>query len=165
MAPYAPVPTSPDSPTATSRRSSLASRRRPSVSSFLFSQRAVQLPDPDEMDAAFDGPDDDERRETQGLLVNSDRVDGAMPGQYDFERDYVGCSLESPNQLTTPRPFRLHLRPHSNLTPPTTLRQATPTASSLHLPSTGPFRHGISSVVSSPPPSSLDRTRQRRGRE
>ena len=48
------------------------------------------MPDPDEMDAAFDGPDDDDHEhESRGLLTGqtgSQRV----PGEYDFERDYVG---------------------------------------------------------------------------
>ena len=42
------------------------------------------MPDPDEMDAAFDGPDDE--GETHGLLG---RTEAHVPGDYDFERDYV----------------------------------------------------------------------------
>ncbi len=50
------------------------------------------MPDPDEMDAAFDGPDDE--GETHALLgQNTEHV----PGDYDFERDYVG---DTPEQVT-----------------------------------------------------------------
>ena len=52
------------------------------------------MPDPDEMDAAFDGPDDDDHEhESRGLLTGqtgSQRV----PGEYDFERDYVGRTTD-----------------------------------------------------------------------
>jgi hypothetical protein len=51
------------------------------------------MPDPDEMDAAFDGPDDEheDEGETHGLLPREDRRESErIPGDYDFERDYVG---------------------------------------------------------------------------
>ena len=86
MSRYASVASSPTPP---SRRSSLASIRRPSFSSFrLGSQRSTQMPDPDEMDAAFDGPDDE--GETHGLLGQSPG-ERTVPGDYDFERDYVSA--------------------------------------------------------------------------
>ncbi|RXK37206.1 metal homeostatis protein bsd2 [Tremella mesenterica] len=43
------------------------------------------MPNPAEMDAAFDGPDDDEGQESHTLLPQN----GHMPGDYDFERDYT----------------------------------------------------------------------------
>jgi hypothetical protein len=45
------------------------------------------------MDAAFDGPDDEheDEGETHGLLPREDRRESErIPGDYDFERDYVG---------------------------------------------------------------------------
>lgn len=59
------------------------------------------------MDAAFDGPDDDEEEEmgarsgreaeTRGLLSggNTGRRsgEGRVPGDYDFERDYVSSTV------------------------------------------------------------------------
>jgi hypothetical protein len=67
------------------------------MSSFRFGSssnvRDARLPDPTEMDAAFEGPDDeDESGETHGLLRSSEGAqarDARMPGDYDFERDYV----------------------------------------------------------------------------
>jgi hypothetical protein len=42
------------------------------------------------MDAAFDGPEDEHEGETHGLLAQSGREPtGRIPGDYDFERDYV----------------------------------------------------------------------------
>jgi hypothetical protein len=59
----------------------------------------MRLPDPDEMDAAFDGPDeeedDGEGAEKRGLLSGhpapADQGMRSMPipGDYDFERDHV----------------------------------------------------------------------------
>lgn len=59
------------------------------------------------MDAAFDGPDEEEdedvgartgrEAETRGLLSGGDTGrrsgEGRVPGDYDFERDYVGSSF------------------------------------------------------------------------
>jgi hypothetical protein len=62
------------------------------------------MPDPDEMDRAFDGPGDDEddTNESHALLGNNtsqpplQHPQGRsgtppMPGDYDFNRDYVSC--------------------------------------------------------------------------
>ena len=91
---YEPISTDPSSnitPTA-SRRSSFASIRRTSISSFRFgsSRLTGPLPDPEEMDAAFDGPEDE--GEQHGLLANS-TPERRVPGDYDFERDYVSFPL------------------------------------------------------------------------
>ncbi|KIR35489.1 metal homeostatis protein bsd2 [Cryptococcus deuterogattii MMRL2647] len=63
--------------------SARSSRHRP--------RRHASMPDPGEMDAAFDGPDADndelDQGETHGLL--SSTRDRGMPGDYDFERDYT----------------------------------------------------------------------------
>ncbi|ORY30038.1 hypothetical protein BCR39DRAFT_445814, partial [Naematelia encephala] len=53
--------------------------------------RQAQIPDPDEMDAAFDGPDDDHETHT---LLGQNRQEHReqriqIPGDYDFERDYT----------------------------------------------------------------------------
>jgi hypothetical protein len=81
-----------------SARPSFSSIRRPSISSLRFgssrqSTQNVRLPDPDEMDAAFDAPDEDE---THGLLPRRQNSQ-PIPGEYDFERDYVrttpSCSM------------------------------------------------------------------------
>lgn len=81
MSGYAPVSSEsspPSSPTTRTRRSSLHSIR-----SFRLTPRRNNVrPDPQEMDAAFDGPDE---VETDGLLGRSH----AVPGDYDFERDYT----------------------------------------------------------------------------
>lgn len=91
------------------------------------------MPDPDEMDAAFDGPPDDEdASENHGLLGNappgSAEAPGRIPGDYDFERDYVSsCVAHGPNQSLMDRPCPLpHLPPFSH-THPIILHQATPT--------------------------------------
>lgn len=97
MSRYTPVSSSPASPTTSpsrSRRSSVHSLRRPSFSSFRFSQRQTnRMPDPDEMDAAFDAPPDVDDDENAGLLGRqpppSERRTDRIPGDYDFERDYV----------------------------------------------------------------------------
>lgn len=91
MSRYQPVPSSSSPRNSSARRPSFSS-----ISSFRFSgpsRQNSQIPDPDEMDAAFDGPDDedDEGGERRGLL-SSQRQEGVsrgMPGGYDFERDYV----------------------------------------------------------------------------
>ena len=72
-------------------RPSFTSSRRPSMSSLRFgSRRDIRLPDPDEMDAAFDAPDDAE--ESHGLLQPRRQDSQHVPGDYDFERDYVSVS-------------------------------------------------------------------------
>ncbi|KAK8869474.1 hypothetical protein IAR55_000038 [Kwoniella newhampshirensis] len=92
MSRYAPVNSYPDSPPppSHSRRSSLHSLR----SIRLNSTRRTTVPDPGEMDAAFDGPPDfEEEGETHGLLGRQrgrqDPRTGPIPGDYDFERDYT----------------------------------------------------------------------------
>lgn len=55
------------------------------------------MPDPDEMDAAFDAPPDMDDDENAGLLGRPAQAQGQhmerrgdrIPGDYDFERDYV----------------------------------------------------------------------------
>ena len=90
MSRYNPVSSSPSSPATPTRRSSFASIRRPSFR-FGSTSREGPVPDPDEMDAAFEGPDDED--ETHGLLNDHATTplqrDERMPGDYDFERDYV----------------------------------------------------------------------------
>ena len=90
MSRYTPVSTGTSSPTTHTARSSFASIRRPSISSFRFgSSRPQAIPDPEEMDAAFDGPEEDDGdAEQRGLLANS-TPERRVPGDYDFERDYV----------------------------------------------------------------------------
>ncbi|TYJ56546.1 hypothetical protein B9479_002793 [Cryptococcus floricola] len=85
------VDVGPDSPTNTtrSRRSSLHS-----IASRRFNPRrqsSIAMPDPGEMDAAFDAPtadDGEDEGETHGLLSSSQHR-GGVPGDYDFERDYT----------------------------------------------------------------------------
>ncbi|WWC89671.1 uncharacterized protein L201_004596 [Kwoniella dendrophila CBS 6074] len=98
MSSYAPISSQDPSPPATpSRRTSFHSIR-----SFRLAPsrgRSNGIPDPDEMDAAFDGPDGEDETENHGLLgrdrnhnqdhhVSSGR-ENRMPGDYDFERDYT----------------------------------------------------------------------------
>ncbi|WRT67498.1 uncharacterized protein IL334_004470 [Kwoniella shivajii] len=85
MSRYAPVSTNESSPPATpSRRTSFHSIR-----SFRLTpnRRQNSVPDPDEMDAAFDGPDGEDEGESHGLLGRN--RDERIPGDYDFERDYT----------------------------------------------------------------------------
>ena len=77
----------PTSPTISTRRSSLASLRRSSLSFRRPTQRTTLIPDPEEMDAAFDGPDEPDEEDR---LIGSRENPGRIPGDYDFERDYVG---------------------------------------------------------------------------
>jgi hypothetical protein len=92
MSRYTPVGSTPASPTQ-SRRSSLHSLRRPSFSSsFRFGRQQSRIPDPDEMDAAFDAPPDADEDENSGLLGNNARpaqrqVEDRprIPGDYDFD--------------------------------------------------------------------------------
>lgn len=76
--------------------SARSSRHRP--------RRHASMPDPGEMDAAFDGPDADndelDQGETHGLL--SSTRDRGMPGDYDFERDYV--SMHFVHLISTVQP-------------------------------------------------------------
>ncbi|KAI9637781.1 putative metal ion transport-related protein [Dioszegia hungarica] len=103
MSRYQPVPSSSSPPSGSARRSgSISTLRRPSISSlssFRPSRPHAPLPDPDEMDRAFDGPDEDDDLEhggeTRGLLAShpAARADRErvmpVPGDYDFERDYT----------------------------------------------------------------------------
>ncbi|WWD16265.1 hypothetical protein CI109_100691 [Kwoniella shandongensis] len=93
MSRYAPINTEPDTPPhpTHSRRSSLHSLQSIRMHS---TRRPTAVPDPGEMDAAFDGPPDfEEEGETHGLLGREqerrDRAPGPIPGDYDFERDYT----------------------------------------------------------------------------
>jgi hypothetical protein len=109
---YSPVNTTSDQPTPPRRQSSTdttTSRQR----SFSFrrnhSRSQSILPDPNEMDAAFDGPaDDDEMGEADGLLGRRNEAEwkasgeeigkmtgGRIPGEYDFDRDYVGSWISA----------------------------------------------------------------------
>jgi len=143
-------------------RRSFASLRRPSMSSLRFgSHRPNRVPDPDEMDAAFDAPDDE--GETHGLLSGRQNSQ-PIPGDYDFERDYVShpislcCNhrdislhvgsyrlsshLRASQLCQTWLIYRLsHLlrRLHSNLTRRITRRRATPMVSCHRPPYTGPI--------------------------
>ncbi len=96
MAPYTPIPSGPTGSNASSPRRPLSFR--------LHSRRQSLMPDPDEMDRAFDGPGDDEddTHESHALLGNNtsqpplQHPQGRsgtppMPGDYDFNRDYVSC--------------------------------------------------------------------------
>lgn len=58
------------------------------------SRRQSTLPDPNEMDRAFDDPDDDVDEEHRLLGDTSQtqaQAEPVMPGDYDFNRDYVSC--------------------------------------------------------------------------
>jgi hypothetical protein len=78
-----------------SGRASQHSSRRPSISSFRFSRRQdTRIPDPDEMDAAFDAPPDADEDENSGLLGrdanrDGDRSPGRIPGEYNFDHAHV----------------------------------------------------------------------------
>lgn len=133
MSSYTPLDTT-ESPT----RRSFASLRRPSMSSLRFgSHRQNRIPDPDEMDAAFDAPDDE--GETHGLLGGRQNSQ-PIPGDYDFERDYVSHLTHSPfvalsvgntghdHQLIH-RPNRLHHLLRSSLTRRTIRHRVTPMVS------------------------------------
>ncbi|KAL7424135.1 hypothetical protein Q5752_001720 [Cryptotrichosporon argae] len=83
MSRYTPVSAAPSSPVHSTHS------RRPSFSFRSHSRRSSQMPDPDEMDAAFDGPDDTEdtrllARDDAGATPRTEHV----PGDYDFDRDY-----------------------------------------------------------------------------
>jgi hypothetical protein len=103
------------------------------------------MPDPDEMDAAFDAPpDDDDADENHRLLrgvsaqaqahplntKGSQQETGRIPGDYDFERDYVSCVVLSPRERLVQLTIR-HYRqkPHllSSRTRITIRHPATPT--------------------------------------
>lgn len=87
----------PESSAQTSIHSARSSRHRP--------RRHASMPDPGEMDAAFDGPDADNDESDQGEmhgLLSSTR-DRGMPGDYDFERDYVSMHFCTPIQHSTAR--------------------------------------------------------------
>ncbi|CAK9783927.1 hypothetical protein CC85DRAFT_250104 [Cutaneotrichosporon oleaginosum] len=99
MAPYTPIPSGPTG-------SNVSSPRRP-LSFRLQSRRQSLMPDPDEMDRAFDGPGDDEddTHESHALLGNNPPAAAApqgrsgtppMPGDYDFNRDYFLPPSDSP---------------------------------------------------------------------
>lgn len=163
MSRYTPV-NSNSSPTH-SRRSSLQ-HRRPSFSSFRFNRQSTQIPDPDEMDAAFDAPPDDEDAdadENHGLLrgTRGDAIPlsqvkagvketGRIPGDYDFERDYVSIVISSQIQHilnVRPSPRMPHL-PSSRI--PTTIQhQETTMVSSPQNRLSGLHRNATFSAVSS----------------
>ncbi|WVN85152.1 uncharacterized protein L203_100295 [Cryptococcus depauperatus CBS 7841] len=93
MSRYDPIPDGPSSPTAVttpshSRRSSFHSIRN-----IRFSSRrptSTIVPNPREMDAAFDGPDVDDGDEGETHeLIHREEHERSMPGDYDFERDYT----------------------------------------------------------------------------
>ncbi|BEI81630.1 hypothetical protein CcaverHIS002_0207900 [Cutaneotrichosporon cavernicola] len=103
MAPYTPIPSGPTGSNASSPRRPLSFR--------LHSRRQSLMPDPDEMDRAFDGPgdDDDDAHEGHALLGNNSIPQQPqqqqqqtrsgtppMPGDYDFNRDYFLPPLDSP---------------------------------------------------------------------
>ncbi|WWC60740.1 uncharacterized protein I303_103316 [Kwoniella dejecticola CBS 10117] len=107
MSRYAPVNQDTSPPATPSRRTSFHSIRSFRLNSGRSRSNANgnAIPDPDEMDAAFDGPDNDDADadENHGLLgrnngahhthsdQNRDHVGGEQrtPGDYDFERDYT----------------------------------------------------------------------------
>jgi hypothetical protein len=134
MSRYTPVTSSPSSPTTPTRRSSFVSLRRPSFSSFRLGSgtRSGPIPDPDEMDAAFDGPEDE--GESHGLLGARD---GHVPGDYDFERDYVSpppCTdYELNDAQTLPPPSPPPFQPYSSHNP-------APGNTNGLVPSSPPFR-------------------------
>lgn len=157
MSRYTPVGSTPVSPSATatpSRRSSVQSARRPSFSSSFFSRQQNRIPDPDEMDAAFDAPpdvDDDENAGLLGRQQEPERRADRIPGDYDFERDYVSLALPPsiPTQITCAdccRRCRLIHHPRFRTTLLTTLLQATPTVSS---PQMSQLVHHLRVVISS----------------
>lgn len=99
MTPYTPLPTS---------SGQSPQRRRSSLSFGILghSRTRSQAPDPDEMDRAFDGPehdDDDDHDAHEGhRLLGADTTahnstspqrEAPMPGDYDFDRDYVSVPL------------------------------------------------------------------------
>jgi hypothetical protein len=98
MSRYTAVTSTPASPRqSSSGRASLHSSRRPSISSFRFSRRQdSRVPDPAEMDAAFDAPpdadDDENENENSGLLGRGNREaerTGRIPGEYNFDHAHV----------------------------------------------------------------------------
>jgi len=98
MSRYTGVTSTPASPRqSSSGRASLHSSRRPSISSFRFARRQEsRVPDPDEMDAAFDAPpdadDDENENENSGLLGRENREaerNGRIPGEYNFDHAHV----------------------------------------------------------------------------
>lgn len=101
MSRYTAVSSTPASPRqSSSGRASLHSSRRPSISSFRFSRRQEsRIPDPDEMDAAFDAPPDADEDENSGLLAreannrDAERILDRIPGDYDFDRTYVSLCI------------------------------------------------------------------------
>lgn len=111
------------------------------------------MPDPEEMDAAFDGPDDDdEAGESRGLLGDRPSTPrrGTVPGEYDFDRDYVSCGDWSVRkQLTesqtqppeSPPPFQ----PYSSHNPaPGNTNGLIPTAP---IPRPNPQRHFLGGIL------------------
>ncbi|WVW82686.1 hypothetical protein I302_104697 [Kwoniella bestiolae CBS 10118] len=140
MSRYTPLPSdqSFSSPPATpSRRTSFHSIR-----SFRLNtnrNRAGAIPNPDEMDAAFDGPDGEGEDETENHgLLGRDRGnftnDGArMPGDYDFERDYT-------LPPSSPPPFQ----PYSSHNPaPGNTNGIIPTSPTYHPPQRRHFLGGL----------------------
>ncbi|WVQ99067.1 hypothetical protein IAU59_006199 [Kwoniella sp. CBS 9459] len=138
MSRYATISSAPDSPTSPtrSRRSSLHSIRSFRLNTSRRQHHAV--PDPDEMDAAFDAPDDEAEGETHGLLGRDQRREGTMPGDYDFERDYT---LPPPS----PPPFQ----PYSSHNPaPGNTNGVLPSAPA-YRPNPSPQRHFLGGILPS----------------
>ncbi|WWC69098.1 uncharacterized protein I206_103034 [Kwoniella pini CBS 10737] len=96
MSRYAPVNQDSSPPATPSRRTSFHSIRSFRLTPNRSNSRSNGIPDPHEMDAAFDGPENDDADENHGLLGRSDgnnihqvNRDQRIPGDYDFERDYT----------------------------------------------------------------------------
>ncbi|KAL1405755.1 hypothetical protein Q8F55_007428 [Vanrija albida] len=111
--------------------------------SYFRRQSQTQVPDPAEMDAAFDGPHDDDddhddAQEDHHLLSNTSQDQeqrAVMPGDYDFDRDYF---LGPPPG--SPPPFE----PYSATNPaPGNSNGVVPASSSVHRPSNRHFLGGI----------------------
>ncbi|WOO83282.1 putative metal homeostasis protein bsd1 [Vanrija pseudolonga] len=125
-----------------SRTNSLFGRRSSSGSTARHSRLRSEIPDPAEMDAAFDGPHDDDdhddAQEDHHLLANNSRSQehrAVMPGDYDFDRDYF---LGPPPG--SPPPFE----PYSATNPaPGNTNGVIPASSSVQRPARRHFLGGI----------------------
>ncbi|WWD09755.1 hypothetical protein V865_007883 [Kwoniella europaea PYCC6329] len=147
MSRYAPISaTSDQTPPATpSRRTSFHSIRSFRLTPNRNHTRGG-IPDPNEMDAAFDGPDGEGEDDTEnhGLLGRDRTLNAAsgredrMPGDYDFERDYT-------LPPSSPPPFQ----PYSSHNPaPGNTNGIIPTAPAYH-PTPPQRRHFLGGLLPS----------------